>query len=148
MNKNLFLECNYFCRSHNLVLLSYSEDQATYIVSILRTIAAGCPLRNTQEEGEWELDWEGRVSLHHAISPCCTYSFHWAFQELDQIQKNIFSCYNKTGRWDVSGLLIARWGLLRFMLFDHVAPSLVRLKSLSSSLLLDLFQVESPTHSD
>lgn len=58
--KNILLECIYSCRSPKLVLLSYSEDRQ-YMITTLRTIAAGFLLHTIQEEGEQEVDSEGRV---------------------------------------------------------------------------------------
>lgn len=56
----------YSCRSQELVLLSYSADPSTCVITTLRKIAAGLSLHKVQEEGEQELD----QSIPHTTQVC------------------------------------------------------------------------------
>lgn len=65
MSKKYTLRMHILLQNRELVLLSYSEDSATFVITMLRKIVAGPPLHSVQEEGEQELDQSAEYSPHH-----------------------------------------------------------------------------------
>lgn len=114
----MILECIYSCKSHKLVLLSYFEDRATYVINILRTIAAGCLLHNIQEEGEQELDSEGKV-----LPTLCNLALFYILTSM----RSIPSSWIKAHHAEKHPFLLQQSGKVRYQWTPHCKAGFARL---------------------
>lgn len=110
------------------MFLSYSEESAMCVITTLRKIAAGLPLYDIQEEGEQELDSEGRV-----FPPTlCKFALLYILTSL----KSISSSWIKAHHAEKDPFLLQQSGKVRCQWTPYCKAGFARLHAVGSCCTL------------